>query len=143
LVSVAEARPTVETIIRNEKKAKQIIEKRFKGNTLETLSTSTGSPVLRADSLSFASPFISGVGSEPKVIGAAFNKTILGKMSDPISGATGVFAIKVESNGAKAATQDLATIKQNLIQTTRMSSYRGFEALRKAATIKDNRAKFY
>ena len=143
LASVAEARPTVETIIRNEKKAKQIIDTKFKGNTLEAISSSTGAPVLHADSLNFAAPFISGVGSEPKVIGAAFNKAVFGKVSDPITGATGVFAIKVESTGAKAATQDLASIKQNMIQTSRMSSYRGFEALRKAATIKDNRAKFY
>lgn len=143
LQSVAEARPTVETIIRNEKKAKQIIETKFKGNTLEAYSGSTGAPVLRADSLSFSAPFISGVGSEPKVIGAAFNKALVGKVSEPISGATGVFAIKVENTGAKAATADPATIKQNLIQTARMSSYRGLEALKKAATIKDSRSKFY
>ncbi len=143
LMSVAEARPTVETILRNEKKAKQIIETKYKGNTLEAYSSSTGAPVLRADSLSFAAPFISGVGSEPKIIGAAFNKTLSGKVSEPIAGATGVFAIKVESNGTKAAATDLTTVKQNLIQAAKMSSYRGFDALRKAATIKDNRSKFY
>ncbi len=141
--SVAEARPTVETIIRNEKKAKLIIESKFKGNSLESYSTSTGAPVLRADSLSFAAPFISGVGSEPKIIGAAFNKNLAGKASEPIAGATGVFSIKIESNGAKAAIADVATIKQNLIQAAKMSSYRGFEALKKAATIKDSRSKFY
>ena len=143
LMSVAEARPTVETILRNEKKAKQIIETKYKGNTLEAYSSSTGAPVLRADSLSFAAPFISGVGSEPKIIGAAFNKTLSGKVSEPIAGATGVFAIKVESNGTKAAATDPITVKQNLIQAAKMSSYRGFDALRKAATIKDNRSKFY
>ena len=143
VISVAEARPTVETIVRNEKKAKQIIETKYKGNTLESYSASTGAPVLRADSLSFSAPFISGVGSEPKIIGAAFNKSLAGKASGPIAGATGVFAIRVESNGAKAATADLATIKQNLIQAAKMSSYRGFDALKKAATIKDSRSKFY
>lgn len=143
LMSVSEARPTVETIIRNEKKAKQIIETKFKGNSLEAYSTSTGAPVLRADSLSFSAPFISGVGSEPKIIGAAFNKALLGKASEPISGLTGVFAIKTENVGAKAATTDLVTLKQNLLQTAKMSSYRGLEALRKSATIKDNRSKFY
>ncbi len=143
LVSVAEARPTVETIIRNEKKAKQIIETRFKGNTLEAYSSATGAPVLRADSLSFAAPFIPSVGSEPKIVGAAFNKAMIGKVGQPIAGATGVFAIRIENNGAKASDQDPATLKQNLIQTARMSSYRGFEALRKSASVKDNRSKFY
>lgn len=143
VMSVAEARPTVETIVRNEKKAKQIIETKYKGNTLEAYATSTGAPVMRADSLAFSAPFISGVGSEPKIIGAAFNKALLGKVSEPIAGATGVFAIKIESNGAKAAMADAATTKQNLIQAAKMSSYRGLDALRKAATVKDNRSKFY
>lgn len=143
LASAAEARPTVETIVRNEKKAKQIIETKFKGNTLEAYASSTGAPVLRADSLSFTAPFISGVGSEPKIVGAAFNKTLVGKASEPIAGATGVFSIKVEATGAKTEAIDQATIKQSLIQSAKMASYRGLDALKKAASIKDNRAKFY
>lgn len=143
LASAAEARPTVETIVRNEKKAKQIIDTKFKGNTLEAYASSTGAPVLRADSLSFTAPFITGVGSEPKIVGAAFNKTLVGKASEPIAGATGVFSIKVESTGAKTEAVDQATIKQSLIQSAKMASYRGLDALKKAATIKDNRAKFY
>ncbi|MBI2284145.1 MAG: peptidylprolyl isomerase [Bacteroidetes bacterium] len=143
LASAAEARPTVETIVRNEKKAKQIIETKFKGNTLEAYASSTGAPVLRADSLIFTAPFISGVGSEPKIVGAAFNKTLLGKASEPIAGATGVFSIKVEANGAKTEAVDQATIKQSLIQSAKMASYRGLDALKRAASIKDNRAKFY
>ena len=143
LMSVPEARPTVETILRNEKKAKIIIDTKFKGNTLEAYSTSTGTTVLRADSLSFSAPFIAGVGSEPKVIGAAFNKNLLGKNSEPIAGATGVFAIKAENTGAKTSNIDQLTLKQNMLQSTRMVSYRGLDALKKAADIKDNRARFF
>lgn len=143
LASVQEARPVVETILRNEKKAKLLIETKFKGNSLETYSASTGAPVLRADSLAFSAPFISGVGSEPKIVGAAFNKTIAGKISDPIAGATGVFVIKPESVGARAANTDLVTMKQTATQTVKMNAYRGLEALRKSASIKDNRFKFY
>ena len=142
-MSAAEARPTVEAIIRNEKKGKQIIETRFKGNTLEAYASSTGAPILKADSLSFSAPFISGVGSEPKIIGAAFNKTLAGKTSDPIAGLTGVFAIKIESNGARQASQDMASFKQTLLQGAKSAAFRGQDALRKAATIKDTRSKFY
>ncbi|MDB5210741.1 MAG: peptidyl-prolyl cis-trans isomerase [Sediminibacterium sp.] len=143
LMSAAEARPTVESIVRNEKKAKQIIETKFKGNTLEAYASSTGTAVLRADSLAFSAPFIAGVGAEPKVVGAAFNKALAGKASAPIEGSTGVFAVKVESNGAKPGTGDVASVKQGLLQTAKMSSYRGLEALKKAANIKDYRAKFF
>ncbi|MES2331704.1 MAG: SurA N-terminal domain-containing protein [Bacteroidota bacterium] len=143
LMSAAEARPTVESIVRNEKKAKQIIETKFKGNTLEAYASSTGTAVLRADSLAFSAPFIAGVGAEPKVVGAAFNKALVGKASEPIEGSTGVFAVKVESNGAKPSTTDVSAVKQGLLQTAKMSSYRGLEALKKAANIKDYRAKFF
>lgn len=143
LMSAQEVRPTVETLVRNEKKAKQIIETKFKGNSLEAYSTSTGAPVLRADSLSFSAPFIAGIGSEPKIVGASFNKSLVSKASEPIAGATGVFSIKVESNGAKASMADLASIKQGLMQSAKMTAYRGLDALRKSATVKDNRSKFY
>jgi peptidyl-prolyl cis-trans isomerase D len=143
VMTAAEARPTVETLVRNEKKGKLIIETKFKGNTLESYSSSTGAPVLRADSLAFSAPFIAGIGSEPKIVGAAFNKALLGKASEPIVGSTGVFAIRVESNGAKASSMDPATAKQGLVQNAKMTAYRGMDALKKAATIKDNRAKFY
>jgi peptidyl-prolyl cis-trans isomerase D len=143
LMTAAEARPTVEILVRNEKKAKQIVESKFKGNTLEAVSTSTGAPVLRADSLNFAAPFITGIGSEPKVIGAAFNKGLSGKVSDPIQGSTGVFAVRVEATGAKVAAVDPVSFRQSLIQGAKMATYRGLDALRKAADIKDYRSKFY
>ena len=143
LQSISEARPTVETIVRNEKKAKQIIATKFKGTDLASYATSTGVPVLRADSLSYSAPFIPGVGSEPKIVGAAFNKALMTKSSEPIAGTTGVFAIKVESNGAKPVTSDLSSLKQSQLQSAKMSSYRGIEALKKAATIKDSRSKVY
>jgi peptidyl-prolyl cis-trans isomerase D len=143
LMSVSEARPLVETLVRNQKKAKLIMDTRYKGNTLEAYATSTGAPARMADSLSFSAPFITGVGSEPKIVGAGFNKTLLGKVSEPIAGETGVFAIKVISTGAKAAISDPESIKQGLLQSAKMASYRGLEALKKAANIKDYRSKIY
>lgn len=142
-MSPAEARPLVEGFVRNEKKAKQILESKFKGVTLEAISAAIGSPVLRADSLSFSTPFLPNVGSEPKIVGAAFNKSLQGKVSAPIAGLTGVFAIKVESNSARPGVMDTETIKQTLMQGGRVAVFRGVQALRNAAVIKDNRFKFY
>lgn len=142
-LSPAEARPLVEGLVRNEKKAKQIIDGKFKGNTLEAVSASIGSPVLHADSLSFSTPFLQNVGSEPKIVGAAFNKSLQGKISSPIAGLTGVFAVRVESNSARQGIMDAETIKQTLMQGNRVAVFRGVQALRSAAVIKDNRFKFY
>ena len=142
-MSVAEARPLCESIVKNAKKAKVIIDTRMKGSTLESIAASFGSSVQRNDSLSFAAPFIPNMGSEPKVVGAAFNKSLQGKVSEAISGTGGVYAIRVENNSAKPATTDVTALKQSLVQAARMSAFRGMEALKKSASITDNRSKFY
>ena len=120
-----------------------MIDTKIKGTTLEAIATSAGTMVQRVDSISFTSPFIPNLGNESKLIGAAFNKSLQGKVSELIAGTSGVFAIRVESNAAKVSVSDAATLKQNLIQAARMSAYRGADALRKSAKIEDNRAKFY
>jgi peptidyl-prolyl cis-trans isomerase D len=142
-LSPAEARPLVEGFVRNEKKAKQILDTKFKGSTLEAIATAIGSTVQRADSISFSTPFMPGIGSEPKIIGAAFNKSLVGKASSPIAGTTGVFAVKVESNGARQGSMDAETVKQTLLQGNRVAVFRGVQALKSAAKVKDNRFKFY
>ncbi len=137
-------RPTIETIVRNEKKAKQLIDNKFKGNTLDALASSTGTSVQKADTLLFSNPFIPGVGNDAKFTGAAFNAANKGKVTDPVAGASGVFAIRVENIGAKANSNENAeTIKQSILQGQRMAIYRGSDALRKAAIVKDYRSKFY
>jgi peptidyl-prolyl cis-trans isomerase D len=143
IMNAAEARTTVEPLVRNEKKAKQIIETKFKGNTLEAYASGVGTIVSHADSINFAAPFVPNIGNEPKVVGAAFNKTLVGKASEPFGGTTGVFAVKVEQIGNRPVVQDQETIKQSLLQTAKMASYRSIDALKKAATIKDFRSKFY
>ena len=56
-----------------------------------------------ADStLTFDAQIINGIGNEPKVAGAAFDKDYQTKVSPPIAGNTGVFVIKVNSVSAKA-----------------------------------------
>lgn len=143
LMGVSEARPFVEGIIRNQKKAKQIIDTKIKGNGLDEIAKNAGSPVLKADSLSFGASFIAGVGSEPKVVGAAFNKSTATKITPAIGGNSGVFVIKTESTGAKTDLAGPDVAKQGLLQSRKMGVYRSLEALRRAATIKDYRSNFY
>lgn len=137
-------RPYVQMVIANRKKAKMIIDSKFKGNTLESYAQSSGSAVATADSLSFQSPMIPNVGFEPKVIGAAFNGSLLNKVSAPIAGNSGVFAIQPLGVSAKSSLdggpeQLKMTIKQNWMQQMQ----RGFvDALMKSAKIVDYRSKF-
>ncbi len=145
-MSAAKARQAAEPFIRNEKKAQQIISTKFKGgSTMEAVAQAAGEQVLRADSVGFVSPFIQNVGNEPKVTGAAFNKSIQGKVTEPIAGNTGVFVIKGEGISAVASsTMNAEELRKQMeMQQKQMGGFRSVEALKKAATIKDNRYDFY
>jgi peptidyl-prolyl cis-trans isomerase D len=142
LSSVTSARPQVEGILRDQKKAIQI-KQNFKGNTIEEIAASAKTIVQPADSINFNYSMIPGIGNEPKLVGAAFNKALLNKPSLPIAGNAGVFVISVKSQGAKAATQDIASFEAELINRTRSVLYRTNIGLKKVAKIVDNRMKVY
>jgi len=142
LASVASAKPQVEGILRDKKKATQI-KQSFKGNTMEAIAASAKTIVQPADSINFNYSLIPGIGNEPKLVGAAFNKAFLNKPSAPIAGNAGVFVISVKSQGAKAATQDLVSFESDLLNRIRSVIYRTNIALKKVAKIKDNRMKVY
>lgn len=140
-----DVRAFVEPTVRNEKKAEQISKKIGNNRSLTAVATMFNTTVQKADSVSFASPFIAGLGSEPKVIGAAFDTKLKGKVSDPISGSAGVYLIqplnvgRIPSGDADYISRRLqneAMLKQN-------TAYRTIDALRRAAKVEDNRIKFY
>ncbi|MEP7145046.1 MAG: SurA N-terminal domain-containing protein [Ferruginibacter sp.] len=139
------ARPMVELTIRNLKKAEQIIKKLTVTPSLESAAAAYKVQIgtAGADSaLTLSAPIINGVGNEPKVIGASFNKSFQTKVSEPIAGTNGVYLIKVNSIGNKPADTP-AAIAQQADQRTRglaqqLSGW--FESLKKTADIKDNRS---
>ncbi len=146
LPSAHALRPEIESVVRNEKKAQIIIKTKIKGSTLDEVAKNAGTGVQQADSISFQSPAIPNVGFEPKVLGASFNKSLTTKMSDPIAGNSGVFVLK--SNGVAALASSGVSVEQvqeNLKQMLQRQQGNGgvFDALRKSATISDNRSDFY
>ena len=86
---------------------------------------------------------VPGLGNEPKLVGAAFNKSLVNKISEPMAGNAGVFVISVNSVGAKQSQQDAGLFKEELLQRTRSIFFRANVGLKKAAVIEDNRAKIY
>lgn len=138
-------RPQVEAFIRNQKKAAQLISKIGNSRDLTAIATSFNTNVMRADSISFAAPFIPNVGNEAIVIGAAFNTQQQGKVSDPFAGSSGVFVIKTESLGMKpSADPGYAIRRMQKEQSTKGNlAYKSTDALRKSVKITDNRIDFY
>jgi peptidyl-prolyl cis-trans isomerase D len=145
----ATARPMAEAAVRNQKKGEIIAAKM--GATMETAAAAYNKQVQTAgadSSITMGATIINGVGNEPKVIGAAFNKESLTKATPPIIGTSGVYVIKTtailpkaeataEQKVAKASAK-IAAIKQ---QAGNASVW--FEGLRKQADIKDQRSKFF
>lgn len=146
---VETAKPMVEGVIREQKKAEQIIKNLGTNPTLEKASTTYGKEILTAgldSTIIFSSPIINGIGNEPKLIGAIFNKANLNKVAEPLAGKTMVYVFKVNGIAGKAANtaEETAQFKaQQLTALRNQASSNWFEGIRKKATVKDNRSKFY
>ncbi|HWB93088.1 MAG TPA: peptidylprolyl isomerase [Puia sp.] len=143
----AKARNQVEPILRNKKKAEEIIKKEGSPASLDAAATAAGQPVQHADSVLFARSFISAnAAQEGKVVGSAFDKDLAGKPISPaIPGNSGVFFIKVEN--VSAMSNPNADVQQQRFmveqQQRSMINYGFTQALQKLATVKDYRSKFY
>jgi len=147
---VETARPLAENAIREEKKAAEIIKGLGTNPTLETAASKYGKEIKTTaasdSSLTFKAQKIDSIGYEPKLIGAVFNKANLNKVAAPVAGKIGVFVFKVNSIADKAADPNEDKVQYRLQQTTALRSQavsNWFEGLRKKATIKDNRSKFF
>ncbi len=144
-MTVAKSRPIIEPILRNQKKAQQIMQKVGAPATLEAVSASSSIPVTKTDSLAFTSPYIPNVGPEPKIVGYAFDKQLNGKpVSSGVGGNEGVFYLKVNQISARANYGgDVETMRKTMqAQQESVMQRAALESLRKQAKITDNRAKF-
>lgn len=149
LPDVKTARPLVEQLVRNKKKAEEIKKKTGNASTLEAAAAAYQKQVLitGADStLTFNAAIINGIGNEPKVAGASFNNEYKTKVSPAIEGNTGIYFIKVNSINTKPQpTEEIAVQQRSMKAGQAMQSALGksFEALKKTADIKDKRSKFF
>ena len=147
---VETARSLAENAIREEKKAAQIIAALGANPTLESAAAKYGKEIKTTaatdSSLTFKAQKIDSIGSEPKLIGAIFNKANLNKVAAPVSGNAGVFVFKVNSFSDRATDPNEDKLQKRMQQATALRNQavsNWFEGLRKAATIKDDRSKFF
>ncbi|NUO01612.1 MAG: peptidylprolyl isomerase [Saprospiraceae bacterium] len=144
LPTVENIRDEVEEEVINRKKA-ELIKQRLSGKDLAAAAADFGVPVDTARNMSFFQSFIPNVGNEPAVVGHAF-KLNAGQKSDAIRGASGVFVLQVITKGeiVPAQPDQIASVRNrnNLaagagIQNTLIA------AMKKQASVKDKRAKFF
>ena len=151
LPSATSARPMIEPLLRNKKKGEIISKNIGQVTSLEEVANKMKQPVQTADSLRLSGG--RNFGYEPKVLGAVFNPANKGKVvSQPIVGYNGVYAIRVDDQTTTPV--DVANVdeqrkqlesqsKNQVMQQMQYGMNPVLDPLKKAATIKDYRAKFY
>ena len=135
------ARVLVEPILRNKKKAEAIVKKIGAEKDFTKIATQNAGITANIDTVKFGDPFLPGLGSETKVIGAAFNKKNLSNISEVIEGQSGAFFIKVKQVGAvPSASVDFVGQKRAIEQQMKQFAvYSTMEALKKSTKIVDKR----
>ncbi|MBS1910143.1 MAG: peptidylprolyl isomerase [Bacteroidetes bacterium] len=141
----ATARSGAEAIVRNQKKAAIIKTKLGATPTLESAAAAYGKQIQAAgadSSLTMASQMINGVGIEPKLIGASFNKDYLAKPTPAIEGTSAVYVMKVNQVQSKNSPIP-ATQASSKLSLMKQQVGNWYESLRKQVTIKDERSKIF
>jgi peptidyl-prolyl cis-trans isomerase D len=141
LVSVTLARPYVEPILKNKKKA-ELIKAKMTGASLEAIAKATASTVQQVAGVTMENPVLAGgVGQEPRVVGNAF-ALAANKLSAPIEGNTGVYVVKNISTVKAPVLKDHAPYVAKLKAQYAGDVNRVVPALKGNAKIEDNRKQF-
>ncbi len=137
----AVARVLVEPTIKNRKKAEQIAQKVGGEKNVDKLASLLGGIPGRVDTLRFADPFVPNLGTETKVIGAAFDKKNLSNISKAIDGQNGVFFVSVNQIGSLPSSVVDVSAQQKAInnQLRQYAGYSTMEGLKTATKIEDKR----
>ncbi len=143
--TVENVREEVKADVIKEKKAALLAEKVKGANatSLAQLATKFGKEVQTAGGINFSNNFLPGAGQEPKVANRAFALTV-NKISEPVKGDNGVYVLNVTAVTPAAQIADYTMSKQQ-VKAPLEQKVEGqlAEALKKVATVKDERYKFY
>lgn len=145
LQAIEDVRDQVALKVRNQKKADIIIKKIGAQTDMTAVGALFQSEVKDAGSASMNAPFVPGLGAEPKVIAAAW-KTPLNATSKPVIGDNGVFMVQpINKATAQPLTPEMIpNLRRQLDgQMLQQAGQTFFQALRKNASVTDNRFNFF
>lgn len=141
-MTVADASRIALPAIRKEKKAAWIIKNKGAQN-IEDFAASSGQSVETASALNLKNPTIPGAGSEPFVVGKAFNLSA-GETSSLLVGETGVYLVKLTQKNEAVTLDNYSTYAASLNANIQNGGFfSSYNALKEVAEIEDNRAVFY
>ena len=141
LMTVEEAKPMIETTLKNQKKAEKLMAK-MKGSSLDTIAKANATTVQQALDVTIDNPVLAGAGMELKVVGTAYG-TAANKISAPIEGNSGVYVIKAKSVAKAPKIAKYDDYVNKLKGSAGQAAGRIIPALKNDAKIDDNRLEFY
>lgn len=139
LLAVSDARPSIEPILKNKKKAEKIKAK-MTGSSLDAIAKANATTVQTATDLTVENAMLPGVGPEQKVVGTAFSTS---KMSAPIEGNAGVYVVQTKNVIKAPALTVYTDYIAKLNAQNASAAGRVIGALKTDAKIEDNRQLFY
>ncbi|CAI8355661.1 MAG: Chaperone SurA [Flavobacterium sp. SCGC AAA160-P02] len=141
LINPSKAINRVRPILLNEKKA-FIIESKMKGSSLNEIAKANKVSIKEMNNIALKSPSITGVGFEPKVVGAMYYAEE-NKLYNKVKGDKGVFAFVVTNKESAPTLPNYEMNRQRISQDRKNKVVNIFEALKEVSDIEDNRAGFH
>jgi peptidyl-prolyl cis-trans isomerase D len=141
LMSAEKATNTIRPILLNEKKA-ALISNKLKGSSLAAIATANNTTVRTSNGLTLKSPTLSGVGVEPKIVGAMYNSA-LNKVVNSVEGDRGVYAFMVTSKDVATALPNYDTNRKRISEARKRLTFKMYEAIKNSSNVEDNRAIMY
>ncbi len=145
IAPIDDVKKDIEVVLKRRNKGKKLAEKlnKLDKSSLSKLALQLKKDVNEANSIAFTSFVLPSAGVEPQVIAAATTlkpQTI----SEPIIGNNAVFVIQVTKNYTDNA-ETIVSEQQKLEQdiSYRVNYQQAYDAMKKAANIKDERIKFF
>ena len=140
---LANIREEIEPQVYNLKKG-EVITSKINGTDLNAIASSFEVQVDTATNVNFNTSYLVGVQkNEPKVVSAAFNLET-GQVSQPIIGDNGVYVVKLINKNTLSNSPNIAQLRRQTSSAVQGQVPRQLiQAMKKNATIKDNRSNFY
>jgi len=112
------------------------------GASLSDIATANNVSLINIDNTTLKSPSVTGVGLEPKVIGAMYYAKE-NKLYTKVVGDKGVFAFVLSKKEKASSLPNYDPYRQRIAQDRKNKVPTIFNALKKTSDVQDNRAAFH
>jgi len=142
LSPVSRASSKIKPILINQKKT-SLIQAKLKGTTLAEIAKANNVSVRTANGISFKSPTISGVGSEPKIVGAMMYAKENKLYNKGVAGTKGVFVYLVTKKELPTALPNYNFVRAKIAKDIKRRTNKVYDAIKNSSEIEDYRDSYY